>query len=77
MAPKNSSVGLAHQPLQGPAGSAGDFEGPATTRKPPANDFAGGSSESGNEANPVASPLINNDESGLVDEAIQQLKGGK
>jgi hypothetical protein len=36
-----------------------------------------GSSESGEGLNSVVSPPINNDESGLVDEAIQQLKGGK
>jgi hypothetical protein len=33
-------------PLQGAAGPAGGFWGPATTRKAPANEFAGGSSES-------------------------------
>jgi hypothetical protein len=64
-------------PIVGSAGPAGGFEGPATTRKAPANNFAGGSSESGNGLNSVASPPINDDESGLVSEAIQQLKGGK
>ena len=64
-------------PLQGPAASAGGFEGPASTRKPPANGLAGGSSESGNELDSVASPPINDDESGLANEAMQQLKGGK
>jgi hypothetical protein len=65
-------------PLQGPAASAGGFEGPASTRKAPANGFAAGSSKGGNDSDSVASPPINDDESGLVDEAIQHLKkGGK
>jgi hypothetical protein len=41
----------------------------------------GASREGGKEANSVAAPGVaddvNGDESGLVDEAIQQLKGGK
>ena len=36
-----------------------------------------GSSESGNGLNSIASPPINDDESGLFDEAIQHLKGWK
>jgi len=41
-------------PIEGAAGPAGGFEGPASTRKAPANDFAGGSCQSGNDQNSVA-----------------------
>jgi hypothetical protein len=59
-------------PLKGGAVPAGGFSGPATTRKAPANQFAGGSRNGGDGLKSVAGNGVD-----LAGEAIQQLKQPK
>ena len=66
---------------KGDEGCEGAFLGNQQPSKHPHEAREGASREGGKEANSVAAPGVaddvNGDESGLVDEAIQQLKGGK
>jgi hypothetical protein len=67
-------------PLKGDEGCEGSFEGNQQPSNYPQEGREDSSRESGKEGHSIAAPRIadaNDDESGLADEAIQQLKGGK